>query len=324
MSVERLLEQAREREVAGDVSAAVTVGEAAVACQRSAGTLLELARLLIGAARWKEAEAVAREASALNPSGAGAYFALGVALEAQGEYLNALSAFESGLGIEDLSSARVIVAQLCRRLGLRDRAVREFEQVLKRDPTDTEALYGLAFTIRTSDPIRAEEFLREVLRIDPAEKSALRELGYVLWRQSKSAAAELSLRSAIDHSPDDAWSHNYLSSVLLSLDRPAESELSARTAIGILPEEPLFHCDLGDALFAQERWVEAEQAYLAALALDIGHFAANLHFGRLLEKRGHLSRALNYYERALASRPVSSQARVSIERLRAGAPPVSD
>jgi TolB-like protein len=177
-----------------------------------------------------------------------------------------------------------------------------FEQALKFDPNYGPALAGVcnveSFYYRDLDPnpshlLRAQEFARRAIAIDPQLAEARVAMGqtYVLQYDYSRAAAEF--REAIRLEPENGFAWDQLAWAL-GYEQPPEaleSEKIAREAIRLLPSLPQAQYHLGRALLLQQRYQEAAAAF---------HRSSEL--GGNLEKMGiaQLALAQGNYDQALA------------------------
>jgi serine/threonine protein kinase/tetratricopeptide (TPR) repeat protein len=177
-----------------------------------------------------------------------------------------------------------------------------FEQALKFDPNYGPALAGVcnveSFYYRDLDPnpshlLRAQEFARRAIAIDPQLAEARVAMGqtYVLQYDYSRAAAEF--REAIRLEPENGFAWDQLAWAL-GYEQPPEaleSEKTAREAIRLLPSLPQAQYHLGRALLLQQRYQEAAAA-----------FQRSSELGGNLEKMGiaQLALAQGNYDQALA------------------------
>jgi len=141
-----------------------------------------------------------------------------------------------------------------------------YQRALARDPTNRDALLGLAaIDVRSGQLNSAEARYLRLLEIDP--------------RDSHAVASLISLRGQLD---------------------PVASESRLKTLIAIQPETALLHFSLGNQYAQQSRWSEAQAAYFKAHSVDPENadYAFNLAVSLDQLHQGKL--ALEFYQRALA------------------------
>jgi tetratricopeptide (TPR) repeat protein len=262
-----------------------------------------------------EAEAILRQASLLDPEDGESLWLLGFALHSQGRWDDARSALERGLAKREWSTARVMLGEVCWRLGESSSALQHYERALEEDASDPSGWYGMGMVSKGASRDGAAELFRRAIAVDPQYWLAHRELGWMLAQSKQYDEAERCLREAIRLAPEDAEAHAYLGVVLEFLERWAEAEQEARTAVRMEPASALYRCNLADALTALGRTQEAEVEYRSALATDVNYYLANLRYGQLLESQGRLTKARLYLERALALDPDNARAKLALERI---------
>ncbi|MCX7141930.1 MAG: tetratricopeptide repeat protein [Proteobacteria bacterium] len=158
--------------------------------------------------------------------------------------------------------------------GDRAKARDGYQQVLRRNPDNRDALLGLAAVeIQDGRPDAAERHYMRLLELDP--------------RDAHAQAGLIGLRGQVD---------------------PQASESRLKSMIAAQPAASFLHFTLGNQYAAQGRWAEAQQAYFQAYTSDPEHpdFACNLAIS--LDRMHQTKPALEYYRRALAlaaDRPVS-------------------
>jgi len=141
-----------------------------------------------------------------------------------------------------------------------------YERALAREPTNRDALLGLAaIDVRSGQPGSAEGRYLRLLEIDP--------------RDSHAVASLISLRGQLD---------------------PVASESRLKNLIASQPETALLHFSLGNQYAQQSRWSEAQAAYFKAHSVDPENadYAFNLAVSLDQLHQGKL--ALEFYQRALA------------------------
>ena len=140
-----------------------------------------------------------------------------------------------------------------------------YEQALKEDPRNADALHGLASThLRQGRPDQAHELYLRAIESDPKDALAQANL--------------ISLSSRID---------------------PVQSESRLKMLLSHQPESPFLHFYLGNLYARQSRWAEAQQSYYKAMAGDPGNPDYLFNLAVSLDQMHQPKPAAQYYNRAL-------------------------
>ncbi|MCB1941265.1 MAG: tetratricopeptide repeat protein [Candidatus Accumulibacter sp.] len=148
-----------------------------------------------------------------------------------------------------------------------DEALQAYEQVLRSDPKNTDALLGVAaIAARQGQPERAHSFYLRVLESDPTDVTA--------------QAALINLRGASD---------------------ATRSESRLKTLLAGQPGSSALYFALGNLYGGQQRWNEAQQAYFQAYALEPGNADYIFNVAVSLDHLRQKKLAAQYYEMALSA-----------------------
>lgn len=158
--------------------------------------------------------------------------------------------------------------------GKLDAAFRDYEQTLRNDPKNVDALMGLAVIAqREGRPADAERFFQLALEADP-----------------KNAAAQAAVIG--NNAPSD----------------PSTAESRLKTALADQPDSPSLNFALGNLYARQQRWPEAQQAYFNAVAGDGDNPDYLFNLAVSLDQLRQAKPATQYYQKALeaaAKRPAA-------------------
>lgn len=146
-------------------------------------------------------------------------------------------------------------------------AERDYRQVLKNEPKNTDALHGLAaISLRQGQPEIAENFFFRILEADPKDSAA--------------QAGLIGLRGQGD---------------------PMQSESRLKNLLAGQPDSPTLHFALGNLYARQGRWNDAQQAYFRAYTGDGENPDYQFNLAVSLEQLRQPGLALQYYQGALAA-----------------------
>lgn len=157
-----------------------------------------------------------------------------------------------------------------------------YQQALRRDPFNRDALLGMA-----AIDVRARNF-------DTAEARYLR----LLERDPRDASAQaglMSLRGQID---------------------PVQSESRLKTLIATNPDSPHLYFALGNQYAQQARWPDAQAAYFKAYTADPENADFAFNVAVSLDQMRKSKLALEYYQRAIA---LSADRPAGFDRVQAAA-----
>jgi tetratricopeptide (TPR) repeat protein len=143
----------------------------------------------------------------------------------------------------------------------------EYEQLLKTEPKNGEALLGMAtIAVRQGRNEQAEAFYVRALEADP--KNALAQAGLI------------SLNAQAD---------------------PVQAESRLKSLLASQPEVAALHFALGNVYVRQARWNEAQQAFFKAFTLDAENPDYLFNLAISLDQLHQAKLAAQYYNQSLAA-----------------------
>ncbi len=146
-------------------------------------------------------------------------------------------------------------------------AQRDYQQVLKSEPKNVNALHGLAaISLRQGQYETAEGLYLLILEADPKDNAA--------------QAGLISLRGQVD---------------------PLQSESRLKNLLANQPESPSLNFALGNVYAQQGRWNDAQQAYFRAYSSDSENPDYQFNLAVSLDQLRQPRLALQYYQGALAA-----------------------
>ena len=160
-------------------------------------------------------------------------------------------------------------------------------------------LEGAYQAYNAGDLARARDDYQQVLRANPDNRDALLGLAAVETQAKRYDAADRFYTRLLELDPRDAHAQAGLIGLRGQVD-PLAAESRLKNMIAAQPDASFLHFTLGNQFAAQERWAEAQQAYFNAYAGDNENadFAYNLAIS--LDQMHQTKPALEFYRRALA------------------------
>jgi tetratricopeptide (TPR) repeat protein len=222
--------------------------------------------------------------------------------------------------------------------GLLTQARTAYEEVLRRQPTNFDALHLLGVVaLQSGDPQKSVELIERAISVGPRSPVAHSNLGNAWNAQGQPQRALKSYEAALALKPDYADAHFNRGVVLVDLQRWSEAleafdrvlalqpghaqalynRGNAQQALGLLHDavasydralalQPAFadaHCNRGNALAALGQSEEALASYGRAAACRPDFVHANCNRGQLLVRLGRAQDAVEAYGKAIALEP---------------------
>jgi len=214
----------------------------------NADAALEAGLRHLDAKRFREAEAVFRQALAGEPKHLALLNNLGSALIGQGKGAEAESVLRRALAVA---------------------------------PDHPVVLRNLSDALRAArDLAGAETILHKAIAAAPGISASHYQLGFFLYEMRRPSEAEAPLRRALELSPASGDAHNMLGNVLLKLGRLDEALAAFNAALRAAPESALFHINAGLCHRHRGDYAAALAAYARAIELRPDY--AEAHFASAL------------------------------------------
>lgn len=213
------------------------------------GTLLGLADLAISRGDYAAAEPILDQAMALAPDAPQPYVARGWFYDAQQKSDEARSYYRQALDRRagyppaiDQIGWTYLNENEC------DLAVRQFQTLMADQPRSADGLVGMGFArLCDGDPVKALEYLRKAVKLDPY----------------------------------DAWAHNGLATAFLEQERWDEMRLAAIRALQVSVSDSARHRLLGQAYDMQGESDRAQAEWRIAISLSPGTAQNNSAYANL-------------------------------------------
>src|SRR6267378_1106922 len=142
-----------------------------------------------------------------------------------------------------------------------NRAIEQYREINRLDPSDTESALWLARLYRLkNEHDKAEQVLRGILKTDPENEPAVEQLTQLLMDQGKSPEAVTLLEGTTAHSPSPVLL-DLLGDAYTQAHELAKAEEAYRKAVELDPSELSHQRGLGQTLLAEEKYSEALKVY---------------------------------------------------------------
>jgi tetratricopeptide (TPR) repeat protein len=140
-------------------------------------------------------------------------------------------------------------------------AIEQYREIHRLDPGDTESALWLARLYRLkNEHDRAEEVLRNILKSDPENESAVEQLTQLLMDEGKNDEAIALLEGITARSASPA-TYDLLGDAYTQAHQLAKAEQAYRKAVEIDPAELSHQRGLGQTLMAEEKYADALVVY---------------------------------------------------------------
>jgi len=141
------------------------------------------------------------------------------------------------------------------------KAIQEYNAVHRLDPSDQEVTIWLARLYRLhNEPEKAEGVLRDLLKDDPENDSAVEQLTQLLLDQNKAEEAISLLNGMIERSPSPTL-YDHLGDAYTQTHDFPKAEAAYRKAVDLDPSELSHLRGLAQTLLSEEKYTEALAAY---------------------------------------------------------------
>jgi serine/threonine-protein kinase len=190
-------------------------------------------------------------------------------------------------------------------------AVREFREAVRLDPGHAPSWIGLAeanvlATFYALAPIEdarsaAREALATAARLGSESADSFSVAGLLAFSEQRWAAAEQSLRRAVELRPDLVQARCWLAQVLAAQNRAAEAAAHSDKARASDPLAPYPYAMSGVAMLRDDRRREAIAFFEQALAFEPGNTLALWGLGTALVAEGRHEEGISAFERALTA-----------------------
>jgi tetratricopeptide (TPR) repeat protein len=209
----------------------------------------------------------------------------------------------------DNDFARCNLAAALDQKGQSDEAIRQFQEIVSREPDQAQAQNNLGAALYKKGRIdEAIHHLQQAIRLKPDYADARRNLATALADKGQGDEAIHQYEEALRLKPDYAEVHNSLG---LALSRKGQADEAIRhyqEALRLEPDYAEAHNSLGAALDDQGQSDEAIRRYQEALRLKPDYADAHYNLGNALGRRGQTDEAILHYQQAIRLKPDHAEA----------------
>ena len=193
------------------------------------------------------------------------------------------------------------------------RAETAFKEALRLDPrfVDAHAALGETYwalynqTLDASWVEQAVQASSNAVRLAPDSVPVRLALGITLTNSGRRAEAVQELQRVLAVQPNNDEARRFLGVALVGLDRLEEAIAEWRKALAVRPNNWQVLSEMGAALFTASRYDEAAEVYAQLTELRPDSAVGFHMLGSVHQQRGDKTRALEYYQRAIAVTPAA-------------------
>ncbi len=279
----------------------------------SADALLSLAYLTAERGDYDAATAHIDEATSLIPDAPQPYIARSRLYQVQREPDDARVQLRKALDKrENYPAAVEMIGWTYLNEGECDLAVRQFQTLMAEQPRSADGLVGMGFArLCDGDPVKALEYLRKAVKLDPYDEWAYIGLGAAYQAQERWDEADLAFAQALQVGLADAEPHRDLGSALFQQGGTEAAQAEFDLALRLNPEgieNASTHAKIGYLAMIDGKLDAAETHARQALGLDPNDTTAQLVLGMALVRQGKTGEAIDVLESLVDEEPENGPA----------------
>jgi tetratricopeptide (TPR) repeat protein len=233
------------------------------------------------------------------PDHADAWFLLGQARQAQGDFPAAEAALKAACKLRPVPQFLCSLGRLLQATGQAVLAEAYFRNALGQAPADPAAYECLAALYQAQgQEDKAAVVLRELLALNPDHAAAYNDLGGILFRQGRTGEALTAYRQACQLHPDCAEFHYNLANTLRAQGQFDLAEGGYLQALALAPklEQTDILFNMAKMLEEARRPTEAESIYRRVVQQVPAFFEAQWNLALLLLRQGKYEEGWRYYD----------------------------
>jgi len=186
-----------------------------------------------------------------------------------------------------------------------DRAIEQYREVFRLDPSDAESALWLARLYRLRNQHdKAEDVLRSLLKQDPENEAAVEQLTQLLLDEGKSADAVTLLEGITSRTPSPGLL-DLLGDAYTQTHDLAKAEAAYRKAVDLDPSELSHVRGLGQTLLSEEKYADALTVYQKLADLMPDDSDVYLRLAQIYRELHQLDKAEGYLLKARQYAPGS-------------------
>lgn len=216
-----------------------------------------LGRFYAATGRLKDADGQFERALHLDPQNGGALVSLAAIHWQAGKTDNAEELYRRAAALPD-AQYQAVHAIFLFRSGKRDAAIKEFEKLHKRNPSDratrTQLIMAYEAANRGSE---AEKLIAAALKKNPKDVDALLDESAIYLRNGKTGQAQTDLTTALHFQPDSAKAHYLLAAVDQAAGKPGLQKQELSQALQVNPNLLPARLQLAELLISSKGAKEA-------------------------------------------------------------------
>jgi tetratricopeptide (TPR) repeat protein len=188
-----------------------------------------------------------------------------------------------------------------------DLAVRQFQTLMADQPRSPDGLVGMGFArLCDGDPVKALEYLRKAVKLDPYDVWAHDGLATAYSDQERWDEMRLAVIQALLVNLDDAGRHRLLGASQFDQDESEKARAEYHIAISLMPDagqNSLVYANLAYLELMDGRLEAAEDLARTALRLNPGNSFGRLLLGMTLVRAGNSGEAIDVLEALVEAEP---------------------
>ena len=300
---------------------------------------------------WKTTIGIWEDALRTSPTNPRAYINLGVLLERENRYPEALQNYQRAIQMgPHLFAAQWNLGHLYRKMGRYEEAIGPLKKAIQTNPLPRDASkayhdLGLVYKQlqRYPEAIEAEkkasqlqpgvveplaslgllhaelgqveeaiEFYKKALSLDPKNTEVSNNLSLLYHDLQRPQEAIQVQKGAVRANPGDAEAHNQLGIAYRKSGQIDEAVKAYGEALRLRKDYPEAYNNLGLAYYALHRFPESVQAFQEAIRLEPGGYEFHYNLGVTYNTMGNHPLAIEAYEKAVRIKPAGIKARYNL------------